>query len=259
MAEPTSPSTRPLIDLQNARILYPASGLEIGPFSLSVAAGEILAVVGASGSGKSSLLRLVAGLERAASGHVERRIDARRTGFVFQNPTLAPWSDALSNVALPLELAGVARSQARAQAEATLAEVGLADHADRLPHELSGGMAMRVSLARALAADPDLLLLDEPFAALDSANRRRLATRIHELWTARRPAIVFVTLDVEEAVHLAQRLVVVGSGGRIERALDLPGPIPRPQDWRASLEYRAAVEQAAAALEQTLDMTANPA
>ncbi|MGA0546070.1 ABC transporter ATP-binding protein [Brevundimonas sp. VNH65] len=253
MADPDLPVSAPLVVLDEARIRYAASGRVIGPLSLSIAPGEILAVVGASGAGKSSLLRLIAGLEAVADGQVARR--AARIGFVFQAPTLAPWRDALANVALPLELNGAPAATARAQAGEALAAVGLADHGRRFPHELSGGMAMRVSLARALVTDPDLLLLDEPFAALDSANRRRLAALVHDLWLARPRAVVFVTHDVEEAVHLARRLVVLGHDGRIAESLDLPGPVPRPEGWRTTADYRLAVERAARALERTLETT----
>ena len=256
MADPDLPASAALVVLDEAHIRFPASGRVIGPLSLSIAPGEILAVVGASGAGKSSLLRLIAGLEAAADGQVARR--AARIGFVFQAPTLAPWRDALANVALPLELNGAPAATARARASEALTAVGLADHGRRFPHELSGGMAMRVSLARALVTDPDLLLLDEPFAALDSANRRRLAAQIHDLWLARPRAVVFVTHDVEEAVHLAQRLIVLDQDGRIAETLDLPGPVPRPEGWRATPDYRLAVERAALALERTLETSGGP-
>ena len=223
----------------------------LGPLDLSVSPGEIVAVVGASGAGKSTLLRLLAGLEQPpVSGAVARAPEAI-TGFVFQAPTLMPWADALTNVALPLELAGAPRPEARRRAAVALTAVGLGDRLAARPRQLSGGMAMRVSLARALVTDPDLLLLDEPFAALDSVTRRRLIEDLHRLWAARtpRPAIVFVTHDVEEAVYLAGRAMVLDSAtGRTTATLACPGPLPRPDGWRAEPGYRVAVEALAAAL-----------
>lgn len=221
----------------------------LGPIDLTIAPGEIVAVVGASGAGKSTLLRLLAGLEPPSEGIVQRADG--RTGFVFQSATLMPWADALTNVALPLELSGMARPEARARAAEALTAVGLGDRLDARPRQLSGGMAMRVALARALATGPDLLLLDEPFAALDSVTRRRLIEDLHRLWAVRapRPAIVFVTHDVEEAVYLASRAVVLdGASGRLAATLASPGPLPRPDSWRAAAEYRSAVEALALAL-----------
>jgi NitT/TauT family transport system ATP-binding protein len=242
-----------LVVLEQARVRYDASGREIGPVSLSVAPGEILAVVGASGAGKSTLLRLLAGLETAASGQVAHQVARGEIGFVFQAPPLAPWLDARANVALPLELTGTARPEARRRADLALADVGLDGQGARLPHELSGGMAMRAALARALVSDPRLLLLDEPFAALDSANRRRLVSHVHDIWRRRGPAVVFVTHDVEEAVYLADRLIVLGPDGSIAARFAIPGAMPRPEDWRASPDYRHTVEQVAAALDRTLE------
>lgn len=230
-------------------------GKALGPIDLAVAAGEIVALVGASGAGKSTTLRLLAGLERPSQGTVTRAAGPGRTGFVFQSPTLMPWADAAANVALPLELSGLARDAARQRAVQALADVGLGDRSDARPNQLSGGMAMRVSLARALVTAPDLLLLDEPFAALDSVTRRRLIEDIHRLWAARAapPAIVFVTHDVEEAVYLAHRVVVLSSAsGRVTADLPCPGLLPRPDGWRTEADYRAAVEAVAGALEAAM-------
>ena len=227
----------------------------LGPVDLTVAPGEIVAVVGASGAGKSTLLRLLAGLESPSEGAVVRGAGRGRTGFVFQNATLMPWADIQSNIALPLELAGVPRAEARRRAAAGLQAVGLGDRLSARPRQLSGGMAMRASLARALVTEPDLLLLDEPFAALDSVTRRRLIEDLHSLWAARspRPAIVFVTHDVEEAVYLAGRTVVLDAGtGRAGAELRSPGVLPRSEDWRTDAAYRAAVEGLAAELARSM-------
>ncbi len=225
----------------------------LGPYDLTVAQGEIVAVVGASGAGKSTLLRLLAGLEAPSGGSVVRA-SGGTTGFVFQSPTLMPWADALTNVTLPLDLARIPRAEARQRASAALQAVGLGDRLNARPGQLSGGMAMRVSLARALVTDPDLLLLDEPFAALDSITRRTLIEDLHRLWTARHPAMVFVTHDVEEAVYLAARIVVLDSRtGRPVADIPSPGALPRPERWRADPAYREAVEAVAAALASAMD------
>lgn len=238
--------------LDGALVRYPGRP-PIGPIKLSVAHGEIVALVGASGAGKSTALRLLAGLETPSEGGVVTA--PGRTGYVFQSPTLLPWADARTNVALPLELTGLSRSEARARATEALIAVGLADRLAARPHQLSGGMAMRVALARALVTAPDLLLLDEPFAALDSVTRRRLIEDLHRLWADRtpRPAIVFVTHDVEEAVFLADRAVVLDAAtGRVAAELRSPGTLPRPGEWRADAGYRAAVEALAAALSDAM-------
>nr|WP_221212431.1 ABC transporter ATP-binding protein [Brevundimonas lenta] len=239
--------------MAGAVVRYPGRP-PIGPIDLTVAHGEIVALVGPSGAGKSTILRLLAGLERPSEGEV-RRATTGATGFVFQAPTLLPWADALINVALPLELAGLAPAAARERAAAALAAVGLGDRLDARPRQLSGGMAMRVSLARALVTEPDLLLLDEPFAALDSVTRRRLIEDLHRLWSGRapRPAIVFVTHDVEEAVYLAGRAIVLDAAtGAVSASLASPGALPRPLDWRADAAYRHAVEELAAALSRAM-------
>ena len=239
--------------LSGVTLAYPGRP-PLGPIDLSIAAGEIVAVVGASGAGKSTTLRLLAGLEAPTSGVVARTPGAT-TGFVFQAPTLTPWADVLSNIALPLELAGTPKAQARERAAAALSAVGLGDRLGARPSQLSGGMAMRASLARALVARPDLLLLDEPFAALDSVTRRRLIEDLHALWAASepRPAIVFVTHDVEEAVYLAGRVVVLDAlTGRAVADLASPGDLPRPARWRADPAFRHAVEVVADALRASM-------
>ena len=235
--------------LEGVVVRYP-DRTAIGPLNLSIQPGEIVAVVGASGAGKSTTLRLLAGLERPAEGRV-RTAPPGRTAFVFQSPTLLPWADAQTNVALPLELSGVPKDEARARAAVALTSVGLGERLSARPRQLSGGMAMRVSLARALVTQPDLLLLDEPFAALDSVTRRHLIEDLHHLWAGRspRPAIVFVTHDVEEAVYLAGRTVVLDAvSGQVAMARPTPGIVPRPTGWRADPDYRETVENLAAAL-----------
>lgn len=234
--------------LEGAVVRYRGLDQPLGPIDLTVAQGEILALVGASGAGKSTTLRLLAGLETPDSGKVNRPAGTA-AGFVFQSPTLMPWADARTNVALPLELSGVSGVEARRRADAALAAVGLADRCRARPRELSGGMAMRVSLARALAVDPDLLLLDEPFAALDSVTRRGLIEDLHRLWLARAVTMVFVTHDVGDAAYLASRVVILSAhDGRAAADIAIPGALPRPPDWRREPAYLEAVETIAAAL-----------
>ena len=227
----------------------------LGPFSLSLQAGEIVALVGPSGCGKSTALRLLAGLEAPTRGEVARTAGRGETAVVFQAPTLMPWADAAANVALPLELAGVGRGEARRRAQGALERVGLGDAARLKPAQLSGGMAMRVSLARALATEPKLLLLDEPFAALDEITRRRLADDILALWSgtgpAPGPAIVFVTHNVEEAVYMAGRVVVLSAGpGRRAGETAVQGALPRPSGFRVTEPFRAAAEAVSHDLER---------
>jgi NitT/TauT family transport system ATP-binding protein len=226
-------------------------GRALGPVSLSLAAGETVALVGPSGCGKSTALRLLAGLEAPSRGEVVRAAGRGETAVVFQAPTLAPWRSARANVALPLELAGVAKAEAARRADAALRRVGLAGAEAARPAQLSGGMAMRVSLARALVTEPRLLLLDEPFAALDEITRRALADDVLALWAASRPAIVFVTHNVEEAVYMASRVVVMSRGpGRIVGDFAVAGPMPRPAHFRTEPAFRATVEAVSDALGQ---------
>jgi NitT/TauT family transport system ATP-binding protein len=236
--------------LTNVEVDYPR-GRALGPFSLSIAAGEIVALVGPSGCGKSTALRLLAGLEAPSRGEVVRAPGRAETSVVFQAPTLAPWLSARANAALPLELAGMDRRAAAAQADKALARVGLAGAEAARPAQLSGGMAMRVSLARALVTEPKLLLLDEPFAALDEITRRALADDVLKLWADIRPAIIFVTHNVEEAVYMASRVVVMSAGpGRTVGDIAVEGPLPRPAHFRTTEGFRATAEAVSDALAQ---------
>ena len=216
----------------------------LGPIDLTLADGEIVALVGPSGCGKSTAMRLLAGLEQPARGRVDRTAGRGETSLVFQAPTLAPWMSAQANVALPLELAGVDRQEARSRARDALSRVGLAAAVETRPAQLSGGMAMRVSLARALVTRPRLLLLDEPFAALDEITRRTLADDVLALWSDLRPAILFVTHNVEEAVYIASRVVVMTAGpGRVAGEALVEGPMPRPPGFRTTEAFRRTAEQ----------------
>src|ERR1700678_59838 len=219
----------------------------IDGLDLDIAAGSFVALLGPSGCGKSTLLRLVAGLDPPDGGTVTLEGAPRhaRVAFVFQDAHLLPWRSVLENAALPLELAGVDGAGRRDEARRALADVGLAEAMGKLPHELSGGMRMRVSLARALVTRPDLLLLDEPFAALDEMTRQRLDDQLPALWARLGLTVIFVTHSVDEAAYLAERAVVLSARpARIvgDHAIELP------RERTAALRTEAAVAKEARAL-----------
>jgi len=233
-----------------------ANGVEaLADVSLDVQAGEFLSVLGPSGCGKSTLLRLIAGLAEPTTGTVDWSDDSGRAdlGFVFQEPTLMPWATALANVALPLKLRGMAKSEREARAAEALDNVGLKGFERVWPRELSGGMKMRVSLARALVVQPRLLLMDEPFAALDEITRHRLNDDLLELWQRSGVTIVFVTHSVFESVFLSQRIVVMSARpGRVSAELAVTTPYPRSQAFRTSAEYAAWCRQASSRLGEAM-------
>jgi NitT/TauT family transport system ATP-binding protein len=220
------------LELQGVRRMFGSEAkrdqlVVIDSFDLRVDAGEFVAILGPSGCGKSTLLRMIARLAEPDAGSIRIEPDTQRfqTSFVFQDAHLLPWRTVLDNAALPLELMGVEREERHAKARATLERIGLADAQDRYPSQLSGGMRMRVSLARALVTEPRLLLLDEPFAALDEVTRFKLDLQLRELWKESGLTVVFVTHSISEAAFLANRAVVLSRrGGKIkmDRRLDLP-------------------------------------
>ena len=221
--------------------------------SLDIEAGEFLSVLGPSGCGKSTLLRLIAGLAQPTAGTIDWPSGKTDLGFVFQEPTLMPWTTAIANVALPLKLAGVARSEREARAAEALGHVGLAGFERSYPRELSGGMKMRVSIARALVIEPKLLLMDEPFAALDEITRRRLNTDLLDLWQRTRFTAVFVTHSVFESVFLSQRIAVMSARpGRVLSELAIPAAYPRTEAFGTSAEYAALCRLASARLSEAL-------
>lgn len=217
---------------------------------LEVQAGEFLVILGPSGCGKSTLLRLVAGLSEPVTGNLTIHPPNPGVGFVFQDASLLPWRTALGNVLLPLELDGVPTSDARDQALRLLRDVGLEDYDRHYPDALSGGMRMRVSIARALAGNPGLLLLDEPFAALDEVTRTRLDQHLGELTRTRGTTTLFVTHSIQEALTLADRIVVLAPGkGRIVHEQTVPFVWPRTTEHRQSPLWQELTRQLSECLE----------
>lgn len=248
--------TASIASLSGVEVDY-ARGRALGPVDLTLAPGEIVALVGPSGCGKSTALRLLAGLEAPTRGAVTRTAGKGETSVVFQSPTLAPWLSARDNVALPLELGGLAKTEALAAADEALRKVGLGQALAVRPAQLSGGMAMRASLARALVTRPRLLMLDEPFAALDEITRRALADDVLALTAELSPAVVFVTHNVEEAVYMARRVVVMTPGpGRIAGEIAIEGPVVRPPGFRTTEAFRAAAEAVSTLLARATEAAA---
>ncbi len=245
----------PAVSLCGVTKIYEGGVAALGPLDLEVGKGEFVALVGPSGCGKSTALRLIAGLTAPSSGTVrlshqsaERR-SRQAIGFVFQEPTLMPWTNVRENVRLPLNLSNAPAREAEARVSEALESVGLAEFAKSYPRELSGGMKMRVSLARALVTDPDILLMDEPFAALDEITRFRLNNDLLALWRNLRKTVVFVTHSVFESVYLSQRVVVMSTRpGRIAAEVGVETGEPRSEEFRTSTAYAEYCRQVSAAL-----------
>ena len=259
-SSPAGPAAGPsLVALRGVSKTFASGTQALDGLDLDVRPGEFVSLLGPSGCGKSTALRLIAGLSEPTAGTITwgRSADAASSahdiGFVFQEPTLMPWTTVARNVDLPLRLAGRSSAAASARVAAVLDRVGLASFRDAYPRELSGGMRMRVSIARALVTDPDLLLMDEPFAALDEITRFKLNNDLLDLWRALRKTVVFVTHSVFESVYLSHRIVVMTPRpGRVFKELVIDAPYPRQERFRTSAEYAAYCRLASEALGQAM-------
>ncbi|MET3439480.1 NitT/TauT family transport system ATP-binding protein [Variovorax paradoxus] len=243
----TSTPTPPLVSLRHVSKRFANGTLALQGMTLDIGEHDFISFLGPSGCGKSTALRLIAGLTRLSSGDMhwsgantgKTRSD-RDLGFVFQEPTLMPWAKVFDNVWLPLKLAGMSRDAAAPVVQQVLEMVGLSRFADVYPRELSGGMKMRVSIARALVTHPRLLLMDEPFAALDEMTRIKLNNDLLAIWREHRFSVVFVTHSVYESVYLSNRIVVMAARpGRVIDEIRIDEPYPRGEEFRTSSRYNA--------------------
>ena len=248
----TQPPTTPAVELLSAEKTYPDGTQALLPVDLRIAEGEFVTLLGPSGCGKSTLLKMVAGMLAPSDGRLmvwRKPVDhidesGRRLAFVFQAPTLMPWASVQTNVRLPLDLAGVPRPDADARVAEALALVGLDKFAGALPRALSGGMQMRVSIARSLVTQPDLLLMDEPFGALDEITRHRLDADLLELWRSRKLTVVFVTHSIHEAVFLSNRVIMMAARpGRVVEEFRIDEPYPRSADFMVSPQFSRYAKQ----------------
>jgi len=244
--EPMAATARPLIRISGVGKRYTGGTQALHDINMTVAEGEFLSLLGPSGCGKSTLLRLIAGLGEPSEGTIDwprANYDAaaqpeRSIGFVFQEPTLMPWATVFENVYLPLRLDGMRRGDAKAQVEEAIEGVGLHGFIKSYPRQLSGGMRMRVSIARALVKRPKVLLMDEPFAALDEMTRMKLNDDLLELWAGRGWTVLFVTHSVYESVYLSSRIAVMGTKpGHLRELIRIDAPYPRDEAFRLSSAY----------------------
>ena len=244
----------PLIDLAGIGKTYGSGTVALAGVDAAIREGGFVSLVGPSGCGKSTLLRIVAGLIAPDKGALSWPASGTRPsdiGFVFQDATLMPWARVTENVYLPLKLKGIAKEKAMPRVREALARVGLSDFADAFPRELSGGMKMRVSIARALVTEPPVLLMDEPFAALDEFTREKLDDDLVGLWLAHRFTTVFVTHSIYESVYLSERVLVMGARpGRILADIAIDAPFPRGRAFRESQAYVETCAKVSAALRE---------
>ena len=233
--------TPPALELRDITVTFRSPAAPGGRYtavestSLSVGAGEFVSVVGPTGCGKSTLLNVAAGLLAPTAGQVQvfgvpLQGTNRRAGYMFQADALMPWRSTLQNVMVGLEYRGIPPAQARSQAQAWLERVGLGGFGDRYPHQLSGGMRKRTALAQVLALDPDIILMDEPFSALDIQTRQLMENEVLALWARKRKAVLFITHDLDEAIAMSDRVVVLSAGPATRPIGEFAIDLPRPRD-----------------------------
>jgi NitT/TauT family transport system ATP-binding protein len=248
-----------VLALRNIAKIFPNGVQALADLNFELTGGEFASLLGPSGCGKSTVLRIISGLTEPTSGKMEWLDSARgpqQLGYVFQEPTLMPWASIARNVALPLKLQGWPENAEKRVSEA-LARVGLTEFEGVYPRELSGGMKMRASIARALVTEPNLLLMDEPFAALDEITRFRLNNDLLALWHSLQKTVVFVTHSVFESVYLSQRVIVMTSRpGRVFTELVIDAPYPRDERFRTSGAYAGYCRRVSEALAQAMGESA---
>jgi NitT/TauT family transport system ATP-binding protein len=253
-SEPAMRDASSLVRLDSVCKTFANGVVALTGVNLDVRRGEFLSLLGPSGCGKSTILRLLSSLTSPTEGAINWRENKSALGFVFQDPTLMPWATVFDNVWLPLRLNGVSRKAAREGIEEALAKVGLAGFAKAYPRELSGGMKMRVSIARALATRPAILLMDEPFAALDEITRMKLNDDLVSLKCQMGATVIFVTHSVFESVYLSNRIVVMAPRpGRVIAEIAVPAPLPRNEEFRLSAEYAEWCRVTSLALHNAMD------
>jgi NitT/TauT family transport system ATP-binding protein len=261
MVESSLSSREPsAVQMRGVTKVYDNGTRALGPFDLDIRKGEFVSLLGSSGCGKSTALRIIAGLIAPSAGTVDvpARDSGHAIGFVFQEPTLMPWSNIRENVRLPLKLAHMPDVDSTSRVAEVLAQVGLAEFADAYPRELSGGMKMRVSLARALVTGPDILLMDEPFAALDEITRFKLNNDLLALWRKLGKTIIFVTHSVFESVYLSQRVIVMTSRpGQVSAECAIDTAEPRDDAFRTSIAYAGYCRDVSLALMRASDAKAD--
>ena len=260
-AKPAGPPVRPLLKIDNLSKTFANGVTALSGIDLTIVPGEFVSLLGPSGCGKSTLLKLIAGLTGPTSGMIDwpqSMYDAggtpeRSLGFVFQEPTLLPWRTVADNVHLPLMLAGVSKRAGTDRVKEVLEQVGLAAFADSHPRQLSGGMKMRVSIARALVTQPKILLMDEPFAALDEITRNKLNNDLLDLFARKELTVIFVTHSVYESVYLSSRIVVMSARpGRITSDIPIEVGQPRNEEFRTSTLYNDRCRLVSAALRRSM-------
>jgi NitT/TauT family transport system ATP-binding protein len=261
--EASAAAQRPLLRLEGITKTFASGTAALANVDLTIYPGEFISLLGPSGCGKSTLLKIIADLAAPTTGSIDWPRSTYRAdgspepalGFVFQEPTLLPWRTTADNVHLPLLLAGVGKKEARDRVGEALAQVGLSAFADRYPRQLSGGMKMRVSIARALVTLPEILLMDEPFAALDEITRGKLNDELLDLFARCKLTVIFVTHSVYESVYLSSRIVVMSSRpGRVVSDIPIEVGYPRNEEYRMSPLYNERCRLASAALRLAMNV-----